>query len=337
METLVGLPILLGLGLGAVQFALVFQAKHALNHALIEAARAGSVAHAEPDAILRGFASGLMPWLYGARDLGEYAENQARAAVHLAEARARGWLLVEQVSPGPASFDDWAEPARDTDGGVIDGVREIPNDNLVHRATRGQPAGGNAGLRSGEPIGSASGQTLADANLLRLRVDYGVPLAVPVVGRMIAWSLRAWNGCEAARPRRYGLLSMDAPPQGREVRAWTCAMYGADAPGARPRLPVRLTASLRMQSPARHTGAALAGVPVAAASGTSVQRGGAQRTPDPAVDPQGSRGGDGGPRVSGGTSESTGQTPSPSPSPERDPTSVSPPRVDAAFCTGASG
>lgn len=258
VETLIALPILLGLGLGTVQFALVFQAKHALNHALIEAARAGSVAHAEPEAILRGLAFGLMPWLYGARDLGEYARNQARAVAHLAEAQAMGWLLVEQVSPGPASFDDWAEPARDVEGGLMAGVREIPNDSLVHRATRTEPTGGAVGSRSGEPIGSASGQTLADANLLRLRVDYGVPLAVPVVGRMIAWSLRAWDGCEAARPRRYGLLLLDAPPAGSEPRGWTCAMYGADTDGSRPRIPVRLSATLRMQSPARHTGSAFA-------------------------------------------------------------------------------
>lgn len=338
VETLIALPILLSLGLGAVQFALVFQAKHALNHALIEAARAGSVAHAEPDAILRGLANGLMPWLYGARDLGEYAENQARAVAHLAEAHARGWLIVEQVSPSPASFDDWAEPARDADGSPMAGVREIPNDTLVHRAMRTEPAGGAAGSRSGEPIGSASGQTLADANLLRLRVDYGVPLAVPLVGRMIAWSLRAWDGCEIERPRRYGLLSLDAPPRGNDPRGWTCAMYGEDTTGSRPRMPVRLSATLRMQSPARHAGSAFAasafvapaprGGPVDGPAPRDVAGDGSAASaigspPDLEIAPVAGDGGSGDARRSDG--------PSPSTAPIRAP------RVDAAFCIGASG
>ena len=65
IETLIALPILLIVGLGALQFALILQARHALNFALIEAARAGSVEHAEPTAIRTGMARGLLPWLYG--------------------------------------------------------------------------------------------------------------------------------------------------------------------------------------------------------------------------------------------------------------------------------
>ena len=109
VESLVALPILLFLGLGALQFGLVFQARHALNHALVEAARAGSVAHADPQAIRTGLARGLLPWLYGAADIGEYAVNLGRAAVHVTQGQALGWLRLERVSPTVASFDDWAD------------------------------------------------------------------------------------------------------------------------------------------------------------------------------------------------------------------------------------
>ncbi|HZH05631.1 MAG TPA: TadE/TadG family type IV pilus assembly protein, partial [Lautropia sp.] len=45
MELLLALPVILLLGLGIVQFALVYQAKHALDHALTQAARQGAVDH----------------------------------------------------------------------------------------------------------------------------------------------------------------------------------------------------------------------------------------------------------------------------------------------------
>jgi hypothetical protein len=112
-----------------------------------------------------------------------------------------------------------------------------------------QPASGRAGERSGEPIGAASGQTLSDANLLRLRLDYGVPLVVPVAGRLIAWALRAWDGCTASAPRRYGALALDAPSGGFAPRADLCVVYGAG--NADARMPVRLSATIRMQSPAQ--------------------------------------------------------------------------------------
>ena len=250
VESLIALPLLFMVGLGAVQFALVMHARQALNFALIEAARAGSVGHAEAGAIRSGLSRGLVPWLYGANDLGEYAINLARAAVHIRQGEAIGWMHLAQLSPTNASFDDWAEPARDANGGLMADVREIPNDNLVARAeASGAPA-----------VGAASGQTLADANLLRLRLDYGVPLVVPVVGRLISSAVRVWNGCEIGSPKRIGLIRLDAPQVNLGSRPFPCAMYGsgiATASGVAadtPRLPMSLVATVRMQSPARQGG-----------------------------------------------------------------------------------
>ena len=129
-------------------------------------------------------------------------------------------------------------------------MREIPNDNLVARAEAiGAPA-----------VGASSGQTLADANLLRLRLDYGVPLVVPVVGRLISSAVRVWNGCEIRSPKRIGLIRLDAPQVNLGPRPFPCAMYGngiAAAAGVAadtPRLPMSLVATVRMQSPARQGG-----------------------------------------------------------------------------------
>lgn len=292
IETLLALPALLLAGLATVQLALLYRAQHALNHAVFEAARAGSLAHASPERSRDGLARGLAPWLYGAATLQEHVGALARARAHVAEGEAAGWLRIEQQSPSAASFADWAEPALDAAGLPMPDLREIPNDGLVHRARRGRPNGDVAGLRGEEAIGAASGQTLADANLLRLRLHYGVPLVVPFAGRLIVTTLRAWNGCEQGASTRAGLLALPAasPLVSPEPRA--CAFYRDDRTGA-PRVPVSASATVRMQSPARTSwatpdGATPSGGTTAPASGPTQEPGSPE--PDPtASGPQGSQ------------------------------------------------
>ena len=66
VEMLLAAPIVLLLGLGALQWALLLHARTAIEYALFEAARAGSVAQARPDAIESGLARGLLPFWQGA-------------------------------------------------------------------------------------------------------------------------------------------------------------------------------------------------------------------------------------------------------------------------------
>src|SRR3990170_8247180 len=61
VEATIALPILIVVILAAVQFGFVYQAKATLNHATLQAARAGAVANASPGAIRRGLAQGLAP------------------------------------------------------------------------------------------------------------------------------------------------------------------------------------------------------------------------------------------------------------------------------------
>lgn len=292
IETLLALPALLLAGLATVQLALLYRAQHALNHAVFEAARAGSLAHASPERSRDGLARGLAPWLYGAATLQEHAGALVRARAHVAEGEAAGWIRIEQQSPTAASFADWAEPALDAAGLPMPDLREIPNDGLAHRARRGRPNGDVAGLRGEEAIGAASGQTLADANLLRLRLHYGVPLLVPFAGRLIATTLRAWNGCGPGAATRAGLLTLPAadPLDSPDRRA--CAFYGDERTGT-PRALVSASATVRMQSPARTSwatpdGAAPPGTTTSPGSGPL--RGPGSPEPDPtATGPRGSQ------------------------------------------------
>ncbi len=69
-------------------------------------------------------------------------------------------------------------------------ARVIPNDNLGFiRCPRDVP-----GCNS-DPNTNSSGQTLADANLLKIRVTYGIPQEkqMPMVGRFYTWALAQMN------------------------------------------------------------------------------------------------------------------------------------------------
>lgn len=298
LETLLAAPIVLLLGLTVLQWALVFHGRQAVAHAVAEAGRAGSVDHGSDEAIERGLARGLVPWLYGSTGPVDHAANQLRARVHLRLGQGAGWVDWRRLSPTAASFADWAEPARDARGIPVPGQLEIPNDNLSLRDGARQPSSGVLGHRAGEPIGRASGQTLADANLLKLEFTYGVPLTVPLVGRLAAWIMRGVDACGSVTgpgPRvRLGTVDLGAPSgiAGHAPRAWACAHYLAlDERGlSKPRWPVRVSSTVRMQSPAR-TPAAVAAPP--AQSGASHGLGNfdassAERPPPPErVNPRG--------------------------------------------------
>ena len=103
-------------------------------------------------------------------------------------AYARAWLEVRTptitrlrvLNPTPASFDDFARAGPHGP--------EIPDDPRL-RTPR---------------IGAGSGQTLADATLLKVRVDYCHRLVVPLVDRLLTGTLRRLDvdpfrqGCYAA-------------------------------------------------------------------------------------------------------------------------------------------
>jgi hypothetical protein len=219
-----------------------------------------------------------VPYLEGASDWTGLLAAEAGAGEHVAQGAAAGWILLRQRSPTLESFEDWSEPALDAMGEPIAGLSEIPNDNLDNRRTRAQPVSGIAGVRMAEPIGRVSGQTLADANLLRLELVYGVRLGVPVVGSLVLRTLSAWNGCSSASPapwlngpqgggqqpsagdrepgaNRLGLVLLGPVGPLPSAQAWQCGFYGArdDEGRADGRIPVRLSATMRMMSTARRS------------------------------------------------------------------------------------
>lgn len=162
---IIALLALLPLTLGILQVALLYIGKHTLNHAAFLAARGGAVANADRGTIQRYLAKGLAPLHAGARmdiTAGNVLREGARAyALAYADVVRPDRTRIRILNPTAESFADFAR--------VREGRLEIP---LAAGPEREIP-------------GPRSGQTRADATLLRLRVDYCHPLVVPLVDRLI--------------------------------------------------------------------------------------------------------------------------------------------------------
>lgn len=203
VEAVVALPILLIVILGAIQFGFIHEAKATLNHAVLQAARAGAVSSADPEAIRQGLASGLAPLHVRGASLRSVAATVARL-----NAQLRSDARIRILNPTHEAFDDFAVQ--------IDGLRQIPNDRLHTRSTE---------------IGARSGLNIQDANLLRVQITYGYELKVPLVDWFISRALlRIRRGLGNLSPFEQQLLT-------------------------RTRLPIAATSTVRMQSPARSSGA----------------------------------------------------------------------------------
>jgi hypothetical protein len=157
-EAAIALPILIVVILAAIQFGFVYQAKATLNHAVLQAARAGAVRNGEPAALRRGLAQGLAPLRSPDASLQGAAEAVTRIEAELlTDARIR------ILNPTRESFDDFATH--------VGGVRELPNDRLHTRSTE---------------VGARGGLNIQDANLLRVEITYGYELRVPLVNGFLS-------------------------------------------------------------------------------------------------------------------------------------------------------
>ncbi len=179
-ETLIVLPVLLLLGLGTLQWGLIFEAKATLNHATLMAARAGAVNHLNPRSIRLALARALVPLYSPDKDI---VGLNTKFAVALGDVAAFTDLKI--VNPTQEAFDDFAVEGDDGE--------EIPNKRLHLLETA---------------IGATSGVNVQDANLLKLEVLYGYELKVPYVGPILATVARPFT----KDPRKIALLTAKRLP-----------------------------------------------------------------------------------------------------------------------------
>jgi hypothetical protein len=155
IEYLIIFPALLLLVLGAIQFALIYQAKFTLNYATFMAARQGALKNAKLTSIKDGLAGGMTPLFMrtgGTPFLDDLAKARIISTIEVFNPLT---AKVEIISPTQAAFD------------AMQQNNELPNDNLMYRSATGD------------------GMSIQDANLLKVRVTYCVKLIVPFVNRVI--------------------------------------------------------------------------------------------------------------------------------------------------------
>lgn len=264
VETLLALPIVLFVGFVALQLGLLWQAKLAVSHAATTAARHASLHHGSDGAIRDGLVTGLMPWVGRLRAVEGLIPAIFRTNVELTEGIARGWLRWRVLSPTQQSFSDWGEPvdpffSPDASRTEI----EIPSAMLSSIALRRQPKSGVQGYSGNLPIGRESGQTLIDANYLKLYVQVGIPLNIPLAGTLLARALAVWADCGwgflsdvSSRDTQIGLVrfgpSQLASPLSTKIECR--ALAATDFSGKwKPRWPVSASAIAQMHSNSRQS------------------------------------------------------------------------------------
>jgi Flp pilus assembly protein TadG len=174
IEFTVVAPIITLLGLAIVQYGMLFFAKNQINHAGFIAAREGAMAHANLDAVAAAYARALVPLYGGGQTPAELASSLAKAHADLG-LNGVGNVRIDLLNPTRESFADWNDPG--LQAALKTGAkRVIPNANQAFK---------------NQDVGASSGQTLQDANLIKLRITQGyqpkVPLVNTIYQRYLAW------------------------------------------------------------------------------------------------------------------------------------------------------
>jgi len=181
-------PILTLMGLTAVQYGTLFFAKNQINHASFMAARAGSVGNVDINKIQQAYIQALAPMYGGGQTAADLAQSTSAAAADVAQ-----FSRIEILNPTRESFDDWSDPQLQARLGL--NARIIPN-------------GGIAG--KGLSPGANSGQTIGDANIIKLRITHGYESPVPMV-RSVYRAYLQWQDT-GADPVHTALIAADRIP-----------------------------------------------------------------------------------------------------------------------------
>lgn len=250
VEVLVSIPLLLVFGLGLLQLFLIFTKAMLLQYSVSQSARA--IASNALDAGLSGIelvlSQQMVPSYLRFSDLeggATSALSPPRAVQRYLADRFSGYLEWETVNPTRDSFRDWHE----------DDERILFPITVGEGAGLRQPKTGVLASQLSLPVGRVSRQTLLDASTLKLRVTQGVPLEIPLVGRLLSVSWRWALGCPSTSgPSRLGALDFGSPggvPTTINPISIDCLILIRSAQEGRPRIPLSAVGMALLQHPTR--------------------------------------------------------------------------------------
>ena len=173
-EFIVVTPMIFLLGMLGVQYTLMYNAKSNLTYAGYEAARAGAIHHADPQKIQEGLLKGLLPYL-NANGNGLVKTSNGTvdniAMLKQAQLTEAPFMKIEIISPNKQAFDDFNNPTLQQLLKTTHKV--IPNKQTDFENLK-------------DKVGSSSGLTIAEANVLKLRVTYGYKPEIPLAKNMMS-------------------------------------------------------------------------------------------------------------------------------------------------------
>lgn len=164
VETIYALPLIGGILLATLQIGLIYWAKSTLDYAAFQAARTGSLHHADTDAMKEEMVRALTP-LFTVDTVGQTLGNDTIAGYNVVDSTERKEIDIAIINPTSAAFEGLAKYVTYPGGGRT--TREIPNTSLIYRNESG------------------GGMSIQDANLLKIKVTYNFRLIVPFVNTII--------------------------------------------------------------------------------------------------------------------------------------------------------
>lgn len=232
IEFLVIAPTLLLMILATLQSGLVFHAKSNLKYAAFEAVRTGTMTHNNISSMLNSFSRAMTGYYGGGRTTEELAESYAKAVADINVASAQ----IQILSPTKESFDDYNSPARAKQMGIKNN-RVIPNTNIAMLSCPIDRPSCNF-----DPTSNQSGQSLQDANLLKIKITYGIPASkqVPLVGRFYVKVLEGLSGIQNEMSVLTGLNTSIKTTTVSDAFKLSLLKQG--------RIPVEIYSTMRMQS-----------------------------------------------------------------------------------------
>lgn len=163
-ELLVAIPLVLLLGMIGVQYGLLYNAKNNVTYASYEAARAGAINNADPEAISDGLLKGMLPFLSSSTPKGDLT-----AMLSELKGKESAFMKVEIISPSKEAFDDFSNAELQKLLGTTN--RVIPNKYIDT-------------IKQDRIVGKKSGITIHEANVLKLRITYGYKPTLPLAKNM---------------------------------------------------------------------------------------------------------------------------------------------------------
>ncbi|OZI23421.1 hypothetical protein CAL26_08190 [Bordetella genomosp. 9] len=251
--TVSALPLLF-CGLLVVEAARWHMTRQMLDLALLEAARAGATGHARPATIEQAFETALLPLFHPP---GRHRDPRARmraSFLHVTQQTGAPPWRIDVTSPSVGAYADFGDASLRIP--AARGLPTIRNDYQAEQHLRRRRMGWPGGR------GPRSGQTVFEANMLRLRLAYAHAPWVPGV-RALLRRLAALRG-SGDPAARAGMLVMEmemALPMQSHPVLWHASAAGV----GRPVNAVGAAGAARGARPAETAGAAGADREVAGA------------------------------------------------------------------------